>query len=281
MHIVEKLNELRAIRASMTGVLGLVPTMGALHAGHASLFAKARSECAHVAGSIFVNPTQFGPTEDLSKYPRSLQNDLDMLESLGVDVVWIPYVESIYPPGYQTWVAVDEITRPLEGKSRPGHFRGVATIVAKLFNCFTPDKAYFGQKDAQQVSVLKRMAQDLNFPVELVICPTVRDSDGLALSSRNAYLNPQERKAAPVLYRALCAASRLFEKGERNADALRETMLSELHSELFAREEYVSAADPDTMKELETISDAALLSMAVRIGATRLIDNVLLRVKQQ
>ena len=281
MHIVEKLNELRAIRASMTGVLGLVPTMGALHAGHASLFAKARSECAHVAGSIFVNPTQFGPTEDLSKYPRSLQNDLDMLESLGVDVVWIPYVESIYPPGYQTWVAVDEITQLLEGKSRPGHFRGVATIVAKLFNCFTPDKAYFGQKDAQQVSVLKRMAQDLNFPVELVICPTVRDSDGLALSSRNAYLNPQERKAAPVLYRALCAASRLFEKGERNADALRETMLSELHSELFAREEYVSAADPDTMKELETISDAALLSMAVRICATRLIDNVLLRVKQQ
>jgi pantoate--beta-alanine ligase len=204
-----------------------------------------------------------------------------MLESLGVDVVWIPYVESIYPPGYRTWVAVDEITQPLEGKARPGHFRGVATIVAKLFNCFTPDKAYFGQKDAQQVSVLKRMAQDLNFPVELVICPTVRDSDGLALSSRNAYLNPQERKAAPVLYRALCAASRLFEKGERNADALRETMLSELHSELFAREEYVSAADPDTMKELETISDAALLSMAVRIGATRLIDNVLLRVKQQ
>ena len=281
MHIVEKLNELRAIRASMTGVLGLVPTMGALHAGHASLFAKARSECAHVAGSIFVNPTQFGPTEDLSKYPRSLQNDLDMLESLGVDVVWIPYVESIYPPGYRTWVAVDEITQPLEGKARPGHFRGVATIVAKLFNCFTPDKAYFGQKDAQQVVALQRMVQDLNFPIELVICPTVRDSDGLALSSRNAYLNPQERKAAPVLYRALCAASRLFEKGERNADALRETMLSELHSELFAREEYVSAADPDTMKELETISDAALLSMAVRIGATRLIDNVLLRVKQQ
>jgi pantoate--beta-alanine ligase len=276
MRTVTTLSDLRTIRTSLTGPFGLVPTMGALHAGHLALARRAKSECAHVGVSIFVNPTQFGPNEDLSKYPRTLERDLSLLEPLGVDMVWTPTPGSVYPPNFQTWVTVEEVTKPLEGKARPGHFRGVATVVAKLFNAFTPDKAYFGQKDAQQVVVIKQMARDLNFPVEIVVCPTVREPDGLALSSRNAYLNAEERQAATVLYRALTAAKTEFESGQRDAEILRAIMASTIAAEPLAREEYVSAADPETLTELETIERGALLSMAVRVGQTRLIDNVLL-----
>jgi pantoate--beta-alanine ligase len=276
MRTTDNLSELRVIRGSMAGAFGLVPTMGALHAGHGTLVQKARIECDHVGASIFINPSQFSAGEDLGSYPRRLQQDLDMLESLGVDVVYVPTIESIYAPGYQTWITVEDVSVPLEGACRPGHFRGVATIVAKLFNAFTPSHAYFGQKDAQQVVVLQRMVQDLNFPVELVICPTAREADGLALSSRNAYLSPEERKAAPVLYRALCAAQGRYIDGERDAEVLRESMRSIIQSEPLANAQYVSAADPKTLEELQKIEKGVLLSLAVRIGKARLIDNILI-----
>jgi pantoate--beta-alanine ligase len=250
--------------------------MGALHAGHASLINQARTECRHVGASIFVNPTQFGLGEDFANYPRTIQRDLELFESLGVDLVWTPPVEAVYSPGFQTWVTVEELGAPLEGKCRPGHFRGVATIVAKLLNCFSPDKAYFGQKDAQQVAVLKRMVRDLNFAAEVVVCPTVREPDGLAMSSRNAYLNPVERKAAVVLYRALCAAKEKYNQGERSAEALRAAMRSVVLSEPLADEQYISAADPETLCELQSVDKAVLLSLAVRIGKARLIDNILI-----
>jgi pantoate--beta-alanine ligase len=250
--------------------------MGALHDGHLSLVRRAKAECAHVGVSIFVNPTQFGPGEELSKYPRDLDRDLKLLDLLGVDVVWTPAPEVIYPPGFQTWVTVEQVSAPLEGKHRPGHFRGVATVVAKLLNAFTPDKAYFGQKDAQQVVVIKQIVRDLNFPLEIVVCPVVREPDGLAMSSRNVSLNPEERKAATVLYCALSAAKAKYDAGERDAEMLRAAMSSTIAAEPLAREEYVSAADPDTLTELERIDKGVLLSMAVRLGKTRLIDNFLL-----
>ncbi len=276
MLTVTTLAKLRSVRTSMKGTFGLVPTMGALHDGHCSLVKRARVECENLGVSIFINPTQFSPGEDFEKYPRMVQVDLDLLEDLGVDVVWLPTPEEIYPQGFQTWITVDKLTEPLEGKSRPGHFRGVTTIVAKLLNAFLPDKAYFGQKDAQQVVVLKRMAKDLNFPVEVVVCPTVREADGLALSSRNAYLSSAEREAATVLYRSLNAAKTEYDKGERDANALREVMRSVIKSEPLAREEYVSAADTETLHELRKIDGRVLLSLAVRIGKTRFIDNLLI-----
>ncbi|MBN1566598.1 MAG: pantoate--beta-alanine ligase [Acidobacteria bacterium] len=276
MRTTESLSELRTIRASMQGILGLIPTMGALHAGHLSLVRRACSECRHVGASIFVNPTQFSKGEDFGKYPRAVQKDLELLESLGVDVVYIPAADSMYPPGYQTWIDVEALSTPLEGKFRPGHFRGVATVVAKLLNSFTPDKAYFGQKDAQQAAVLKRMVRDLNFPVDIIICPTVREPDGLAMSSRNVYLNPAERQAATVLYGALSAAKSRYDSGERDADVLRDTMQSVLDAEPMARAQYISAADPETLGELKTINQGVLLSLAVCIGETRLIDNFLI-----
>jgi pantoate--beta-alanine ligase len=276
MLTTQTLLELRSLRASMHGKFGLVPTMGALHAGHGSLIERARSECDHVGVSIFVNPAQFGPGEDLASYPRSLDKDLQMLERLGVDVAWTPTRELMYPAGFQTWITVEEVGEPLEGKCRPGHFRGVATVVAKLFNAFLPDRAYFGQKDAQQLAVLRRMAQDLDFPVEIVACPTVREPDGLAMSSRNAYLSSAERQAATVLYGALMEAKRKYESGERDAEALRAVMRSVVRSEPLAYEQYVSAADPETFCELQKIDGSVLLSLAVRIGKARLIDNILL-----
>lgn len=274
MHIVTPLSDLRRVRAAFTGRLGLVPTMGALHEGHLSLVRRAREECDHVGVSIFVNPTQFGPQEDLSRYPRDLERDRRLLEPLGVDVVWTPTPQEMYPSGFQTWVTVEDVAQPLEGRARPGHFRGVATVVAKLFNAFTPHVAYFGQKDAQQVVVIKQMVRDLNFPLEIVVCPTVREPDGLALSSRNAYLNPAERQAATVLYRALSAAREAYAAGERNADALRAILSATLAAEPLARADYVSVADPDTLAELTTVERGALLSLAVRVGSTRLIDNI-------
>jgi len=276
MKTISTLSELRKLRTSMTGLFGLVPTMGALHAGHLSLVERAKSECKYVGASIFVNPAQFGPAEDFSAYPRPLQRDLELLEKGGVDLVWVPTPEEMYPARFQSWVTVEEVSRPLEGKSRPGHFRGVATVVAKLFNAFTPDIAYFGQKDAQQLAVIRRMVRDLNFPVKIIGCPTVRESDGLAMSSRNTYLGREERKAAAVLFRALSAAKALHTAGELNGDKLRAEMRRVLQTEPLAVLEYVSLADPETMNELEKIDGSALLSMAVRIGKTRLIDNLIL-----
>lgn len=276
MQTVTTLSDLRALRTALTGSLGLVPTMGALHAGHLALVRRAKRECAHVGVSIFVNPAQFGPNEDLSRYPRPLERDVRLLEAEGVDMVWTPTPDIVYPANFQTWITVEDVTKPLEGKARPGHFRGVATIVAKLFNAFTPDKVYFGQKDAQQVVVIKQMTRDLNFPLEIVVCPTEREPDGLALSSRNAYLNAAERQAATVLYRALAAAKKEFEAGQRDAEILRAILSSMIAAEPLTREEYVSVADPETLTELDLIERGALLSLAVRIGQTRLIDNFVL-----
>jgi pantoate--beta-alanine ligase len=270
------LNELRSARLSFPGTMGLVPTMGYLHEGHLSLVRRAREECDHVAVSIFVNPTQFGPAEDLSKYPRDLDRDLSLLEPLGVDLVWMPAAEIMYPPGYQTWVEVEAITRPLEGAMRPGHFRGVTTVVAKLFTGVQPQRAYFGQKDAQQAAVIRQMTRDLNFPIEIVVCPIVREPDGLAMSSRNVYLNPGQRRAATALYRALNAAKAAYETGERDAEKLRGKMKVVLANEPLAEVQYVSCADYDTLEELDTVTGKALLSMAVFFGKTRLIDNMIL-----
>src|SRR5687767_8759354 len=250
--------------------------MGDLHEGHLSLVRRAREECDHVIVSIFVNPAQFGPKEDLSKYPRDLDRDLSLLEPLGVDLVWMPTAESMYPPGYQTWVEVEGITQPLEGSMRPGHFRGVTTVVAKLFNAVQPQRAYFGQKDAQQAAVIRQMTRDLNFPIEIVVCPIVREPDGLAMSSRNVYLDPEQRKAVTVLYRSLSAAKEAYERGDRDAENLRQIMKDVLTSEPLAQVQYVSCADYDTLEELDTVKGKTLLSMAVLIGKTRLIDNFVL-----
>ena len=276
MMIVSTLEELRAARSLLDGKLGLVPTMGYLHEGHISLARRAKAECDHVAVSIFVNPTQFGPNEDLSKYPRDLDRDLHLLEDAGVDLVWTPTPEMMYPSEFQTWVEVEEIARPLEGTQRPGHFRGVTTVVTKLFNAVQPTKAYFGQKDAQQAAVIRRMTEDLNFQVEIVVCPIVREPDGLAMSSRNVYLDAAQRKAATVLYRSLSAAKTAYEQGEREAEKLRQIMKATIASEPLAQMQYVSCADYDTLQELEKVTDKTLLSMAVFFGKTRLIDNFVL-----
>lgn len=276
MRTVTTLAELRTARLSLQGTVGLVPTMGYLHEGHLSLIRQAKAECDHVVVSIFVNPTQFGPSEDLSKYPRDLERDLSLITPLGVDFVWTPTVEVMYPQGYQTWVEVDAITRLLEGAMRPGHFKGVTTVVAKLFNGVQPHKAYFGQKDAQQQTVIRQMVRDLNFPLEVVVCPIVREADGLAMSSRNKYLEGADRQAATVLFRSLSAAKEIYEAGERNAEKLREKMREIIGKEPRAQMQYVSCADFDTLEELDVVTGKALLSMAVLIGKTRLIDNFIL-----
>jgi len=276
MKTLTTLPELWQARADLPEPVGFVPTMGYLHEGHLSLVRRARAECASVVVSIFVNPTQFGPNEDLDSYPRDLPRDLALLEAEGVDLVWTPTPEVMYPPGYQTWVTVDEITQVLEGARRPGHFRGVTTVVAKLFHGVQPQKAYFGQKDAQQARVIQQMVRDLNFPIEIVVCPIVREPDGLAMSSRNVYLNPDERRAATVLYRGLSAAKAAFEAGERDADRLRQIVADMVNAEPLAELQYVSCADPDTLQELHGPVERALLSMAVFVGRTRLIDNFLL-----
>jgi pantoate--beta-alanine ligase len=276
MIVASTLDELATARLLLEEPLGLVPTMGYLHEGHLSLARRAREECKSVAVSIFVNPTQFGPTEDLSKYPRDLERDLRLLEGVETDLVWTPTAEIMYPEGYQTWVDVAEVSLPLEGAQRPGHFRGVTTVVTKLFNAVRPARAYFGQKDAQQSAVIRRMTRDLNLPIEIVVCPIVREPDGLAMSSRNVYLSPEQRKGATVLYRSLQAAQALYEKGERGAEALRRCMLDVLGEEPLAQVQYVSCADYESLKELEQVTGRALLSMAVFFGKTRLIDNLVL-----
>jgi pantoate--beta-alanine ligase len=277
MKTITSLSDLRIARWQLPGPVGLVPTMGYLHDGHLSLVRAAKAECTSVVVSNFVNPSQFGPKEDLAAYPRDLPRDLRLLEMEGVDLVWAPTVEAMYPPDYQTWVTVDEVTQPLEGSMRPGHFRGVATVVAKLFNAVQPDRAYFGQKDAQQAVVIRQMARDLNFNLDIVICPIVREPDGLAMSSRNTYLNPEERQAATVLNRSLIAARQAFTAGEEDAGCLRRIMTETIQAEPLACLQYVSCADPVTLREIEgAIAGRALLSMAVYVGKTRLIDNLVL-----
>jgi len=274
MKVAETLEELWTERSHLKIPVGFVPTMGYLHEGHLSLVRKAREECASVVVSVYVNPTQFGPQEDLTKYPRDLERDLNLLRNEKVDLVWTPNDAIMYPKGYQTWVTVEEVTKPLEGSIRQGHFRGVATVVSKLFNAVQPQKAYFGQKDAQQAAVIRRMTRDLNFPIEIVVCPTMREPDGLAMSSRNVYLNPEERKAAVVLSRGLFKAKSAFESGEHEADRLRRMVLDTLATEPLVKVQYVSCADPDGLQELEGKLERGLISLAVTIGKTRLIDNI-------
>jgi pantoate--beta-alanine ligase len=276
MMIVSTFTELRSARSILDGPVGLVPTMGALHEGHLSLVRQAALECVSLVVSLFVNPTQFSPTEDLTSYPRDLERDLRLLEPLGVDLVWTPTYEVMYPNDYQTWVQVEELTKPLEGAIRPGHFRGVTTVVTKLFNGVQPARAYFGQKDAQQAAVIRQMTQDLNFPIKIVVCPTVREADGLAMSSRNAYLNTEERQAATILFRALTSARQAYEQGDRHAGRLREIMQQVLDSEPLAQAQYISCAGYDTLQELDQVAGKTLLSLAVLIGQTRLIDNMVL-----
>ena len=276
MKTVITLPELHSAREELLAPLGLVPTMGYLHAGHLSLVRRARAECQSVVVSIFVNPTQFGPDEDLDAYPRDIPRDLALLEDEGVDLVWMPSVEVMYPPGFQSWVTVEEVTQPLEGKYRPEHFRGVTTVVTKLFTGVQPDRAYFGQKDAQQAVVIRRLVRDLNFPIEIVVCPIVREPDGLAMSSRNKYLNPAERQAATVLFHALTTAEEAYQGGERDAGRLREILAETVNNQPLARLQYVSCADPGTLEELQGSVLHALLSMAVFVGETRLIDNLVI-----
>jgi pantoate--beta-alanine ligase len=270
------LGELREVVSTLSRPIGFVPTMGFLHAGHISLVNLARQECKTVVASIFVNPTQFSPNEDLAAYPRDTPGDLEKMGKAGVDLVWLPTLGLMYPGGFNTWVNVEGVSELLEGAFRPGHFRGVATVVAKLFNAVAPDAAYFGQKDAQQVAVIKQMTRDLNFPVRIVVGPTIREPDGLAMSSRNTYLNSAERKAATVLYRALEAARIAHSNGEHGGESLRKVTKDVINAEPLAKLQYVSCADPETLQELETVGRGALLSMAVFIGKTRLIDNILL-----
>jgi len=260
----------------MPGPVGFVPTMGYLHEGHLVLVRQARGENASVAVSIFVNPTQFGPREDFRQYPRDPKRDLAMLEKEGTDVVFMPSVDEMYPPGFNSWVDVGEVTRRLEGASRPGHFRGVATVVAKLFNIVQPDRAYFGQKDAQQLLVIKKMAAELDMGLEVIAVPTVREADGLAMSSRNTYLNAEERKQAKVLYQALMLAQKLYSEGERDAGAIRRQMAELIQKQPLADIDYISIANAGTLEELEVVTTPALVSMAVKIGMTRLIDNLVL-----
>lgn len=261
--------------------VGVVPTMGYLHAGHLALVQKARAENERVVTTIFVNPLQFGPKEDLSRYPRNLEQDLDLLEKEGVDLVFHPTPAAMYPEGFDATIEIGGVTSGLEGAARPGHFRGVTTVVGKLFNIVGAERAYFGQKDAQQVAVIKKMVSDLNFPVNIVVCPTIREPDGLAMSSRNVYLSETERRAATVLHRALSEARQLWDSQpiQRSGPALRQVMSEILASEPLAKPDYVSAADPSTLREYSgqiPKGQPVLLSMAVRFSTTRLIDNFLL-----
>jgi len=274
--VVETLNEIKRLRLKLAEPVGFVPTMGYLHEGHLVLVRQAKAENSSVVVSIFVNPTQFGPQEDFNRYPRDPQRDLAMLKKEKVDIVFMPSVDEMYPPKFNSWVDVGKITERLEGAARPGHFRGVTTVVAKLFNIVQPNKAYFGQKDAQQLAVIKKMVAELNMNLEVVAVPTVREPDGLAMSSRNIYLNPEERKQAIVLYQALTLAQKLYSKGEKNAQTIRRQMTDIIQKQPLAHIDYISIADAETLDELDKIKPPALVSLAVKIGRTRLIDNVVL-----
>jgi len=276
MKVVEKIDEMRELRQRLTKPVGFVPTMGYLHEGHLALVRQARAESPVVVVSIFVNPTQFGSQEGFEKYPRDHVLDLAILEKEKTDIVFMPSVAEMYPPQFNSWVEVSQVTERLEGASRPGHFRGVTTVVAKLFNIVEPTRAYFGQKDAQQAIVIKKMVADLNMNLEIVTVPTIREPDGLAMSSRNTYLNPQERQAALVLYQALSLAQQLWSQGEKDAGRIRQEMIALIQKQPLADIDYVSIADTETLDELDTVKPSTLVSLAVRIGRTRLIDNIVL-----
>lgn len=277
MQRVTRVAELRVWRRTAAEPVGFVPTMGYLHDGHLALVRRARAECAAVVTSIFVNPTQFGPQEDFATYPRDLDRDLALLAAEGVDLVFAPDVGEVYPPGFQTWVEVSELSRPLEGAFRPGHFRGVATVVLKLFNMVQPNRAYFGQKDAQQARIIEQMVRDLDLPITIVTVPTVREADGLALSSRNVYLSAAERQAALVISRALRAVAARWAAGERDAAELRQVLRDILATEPSVRPDYATVADLRTLVEIEgRVTPPALVAVAARVGRTRLIDNVVL-----
>jgi pantoate--beta-alanine ligase len=276
MKQITTISEMRRELSRAKGSVGLVPTMGYLHAGHMALVNRARSENDVVVVSIFVNPTQFGPQEDLDRYPRDMKRDLSMLREAGVDFVFTPEPVEMYPEGYSSYVTVEGFSNKLEGAFRPDHFRGVATVVAKLFNIIPADRAYFGQKDAQQAVVIRQMARDLNFRHQIVVVPTVRDPDGLALSSRNAYLKPEERQAALALSKALLHARELYCQGQRNATEIRTAIRAILDAETMIKTDYVTVSDPDSLEELDQIEGRALVALAARIGNTRLIDNIVL-----
>ena len=279
MEILETASAMRAWRRSHAGKsVGLVPTMGYLHEGHLSLVTAAAADNDLVAVSIFVNPTQFGPNEDFTRYPRDEEGDLRLLREAGVAAVYMPTPASMYPAGYQTYVEVEEVTQRLEGEARPGHFRGVATVVLKLFGAVEADRAYFGRKDAQQLRVIQRMVRDLDLAVEIVPCPIVREADGLAMSSRNVYLTPEQRTAATILSRSLLCARACYDAGERDAELIRQQVLIHLGTESLGEVDYVSLADDVTLEEIDDlVTGPALLSIVVRFGNTRLLDNIELR----
>lgn len=276
MKVLSSINSFKEARHKVGGTVGFVPTMGYLHEGHLALMRQAKAENQIAVASIFVNPTQFGPKEDFAQYPRDPERDLALLERERVDLVFMPSSGEVYPQGSCTWVDVERVTEGLEGATRPGHFRGVATVVAKLLNIVEPTRAYFGQKDAQQVVVVKKMVADLNMNVEIVVVPTQREPDGLAMSSRNVYLNDSERQAALVLWKSLNLAQEVWSKGERRAENIRQQMLGLIQKEPLARIDYVSIADPERLEELAEIDQTALVSLAVYVGKTRLIDNIVL-----
>lgn len=281
--VIESVAEMREFIAQVRQQrkkIGLVPTMGALHEGHLALMGEAKSSSDIVVASIFVNPTQFGPNEDYDAYPRTWQSDIDACRKIGVDVVFRPPVAEMYPQDWATWVSVDKITAKLCGQTRPGHFRGVATVVTKLFNIVQPDKAFFGQKDAQQVVVLMKMVRDLNINVEIIMVPIVRDSDGLAKSSRNIYLTPEQRAAAPVLNRSLLFARQMVMQGQRECRLICSAVQNKIVEEPLASVEYVAMYSFPELQEITTVSGKVLLAVAVRFGATRLIDNIILEVKE-
>jgi pantoate--beta-alanine ligase len=274
--VITRIADLRRLRRGLPEPVGLVPTMGCLHEGHLSLVRRAREENPSLVASIFVNPTQFGPGEDFVRYPRDVEGDLALLKKERADIVFVPEAAEMYPPQFDSWVEVGGPSERLEGASRPGHFRGVTTVCAKLFNIVQPARAYFGQKDAQQAAVIKKMVAELNMNLEIVTLPTVREPDGLAMSSRNSYLSPDERRAALVLYQALTLGRGLWERGEKDAGYVKQEMTRLIQKEPLARIDYVSIAHAETLEELARVTPPALISLAVKIGATRLIDNILL-----
>lgn len=281
MELIERIAEMQRRSFELrraNKLIGFVPTMGYFHDGHLSLIRRARKECDVVVVSIFVNPTQFVPGEDYERYPRDLERDLQLAEAEGVDIVFHPSVQEMYPEDYATYVEVERLTDGLCGAFRPGHFRGVTTVVTKLFNAVLPHRAYFGEKDYQQLVVIKRMTRDLNFPIEIVPCPTVREDDGLAMSSRNVYLSPQEREAALSLYRGLMTAKSLFERGERNARELKEAVERELRASNLVKPQYVEVVDAETLMPVSCVERDTVIAVAAYVGKARLIDNVILRI---
>ena len=281
MRIIDTVSDMKDVRRALDGTVGFVPTMGYLHEGHLTLVRRSREANKYTVVSIFVNPTQFGPGEDFERYPRDYPRDFAMLEKEKTDFVYLPTPAQMYPEDFDTWVEVHKVTDRLEGAIRPGHFRGVATVVNKLFNIVHPDRAYFGQKDAQQCAVIRKMIVDLNIPLEMVVVPTVREADGLAMSSRNVYLSPEERQQAPLLYRSLCLAQVVWSEGERDSTVIRSAMEDLLRRASLGKIEYISIASALTLAELEKAEPPVTISLAVKFGNTRLIDNILLQKRNK